>query len=132
MAVIVFVALCALLFVGKIVRVTVPLVQRLYLPSSVVGGLIGLAVVTALGNAVPSEVVGAARKVPGFLINVIFATLFLGMAAPKFRDVIRLSFPQLCIGQLLAWGQYVCRGPRPCGLRSLALLRRAGIVWQPT
>ena len=106
--VVVFVALCALLFVGKIVRVSVPLVQRLYLPSSVVGGLIGLILVTALGDKnVSPEIVGTARKVPGFLINVIFATLFLGMAAPKFRDVIRLSFPQLCIGQLLAWGQYV-------------------------
>ena len=105
--VVVFVALCALLFVGKIVRVSVPLLQRLYLPSSVVGGLIGLAIVTALGNRISPEVVGAARKVPGFLINVIFATLFLGMAAPKLRDVIRLSFPQLCVGQLLAWGQYV-------------------------
>ncbi len=122
-AVIVFVALCALLFIGKIVRVSVPLAQRLYLPSSVVGGLIGLAVVTALGNKVPPEVVGAARKVPGFLINVIFATLFLGMAAPKFRDVIRLSFPQLCVGQLLAWGQYVVG----LGLAGFVLSRCFGV-----
>ncbi len=121
--VIVFVALCALLFVGKIARVNVPLLQRLYLPSSVVGGLIGLALVTALGDMVPQYVVGAARKVPGFLINVIFATLFLGMAAPKLRDVIRLSFPQLCIGQLLAWGQYVVG----LGLAGFVLSRCFGV-----
>ena len=122
--VVVFVALCALLFLGKIVRVSVPLLQRLYLPSSVVGGLIGLAIVTALGDKnVPPEIVGAARKVPGFLINVIFATLFLGMAAPKFRDIIRLSFPQLCVGQLLAWGQYVVG----LGLAGFVLARHFGV-----
>ena len=121
--VIVFVALCALLFVGKIARVNVPLLQRLYLPSSVVGGLIGLVFVTALGNRVSPDIVGAARKVPGFLINVIFATLFLGMAAPKLRDVIRLSFPQLCIGQLLAWGQYVVG----LGLAGFVLSRCFGV-----
>lgn len=121
--VVVFVALCALLFVGKIARVNVPLLQRLYLPSSVVGGLIGLVIVTALGDKVSPDIVGAARKVPGFLINVIFATLFLGMAAPKLRDVIRLSFPQLCIGQLLAWGQYVVG----LGLAGFVLSRCFGV-----
>ena len=121
--VVVFVALCALLFVGKIARVNVPLLQRLYLPSSVVGGLIGLVIVTALGDKVSPDIVGAARKVPGFLINVIFATLFLGMAAPKLRDVIRLSFPQLCIGQLLAWGQYVVG----LGLAGFVLARCFGV-----
>ena len=121
--VVVFVALCALLFVGKIARVNVPLLQRLYLPSSVVGGLIGLVIVTALGDKVSPDIVGAARKVPGFLINVIFATLFLGMAAPKLRDVIRLSFPQLCVGQLLAWGQYVVG----LGLAGFVLSRCFGV-----
>ena len=103
----VFCALCLLLFVGKVVRVSVPFLQRLYLPSSVVGGLIGLVLVTCLGDRIPAEYTAMARKVPGFLINVIFATLFLGAVTPKVRDVLRHAFPQLCIGQLIAWGQYV-------------------------
>ena len=103
----VFCALCLLLFVGKIVRVNVPFLQRLYLPSSVVGGLVGLVFITCLGDRIPGEYTAMARKVPGFLINVIFATLFLGAVTPKVRDVFRHAFPQLCIGQLIAWGQYV-------------------------
>ncbi len=114
-AVSVFCALCVLLFIGKIVRMKVTFLQRLYLPSSVVGGLLGLIVVTCAESVLPadfvttfeSEYVVLARKVPGFLINVIFATLFLGAVTPKIKDVIRESFPQLCIGQILAWGQYV-------------------------
>lgn len=107
MAVCVFVALSALLFVGKIVRVKLTFLQRLYLPSSVVGGIIGLVAVSVFGHLIPSEGVAVAQKVPGFLINVVFATLFLGAATPKLRDVVKFAMPQLCIGQLLAWGQYV-------------------------
>lgn len=113
-AVAVFCALCALLFLGKVIRLHVPFLQRLYLPSSVVGGLVGLAAVTVLSSVLPpdrarafdAEYVAAARAVPGFLINVIFATLFLGAALPKLGQVARLAFPQLCLGQVTAWGQY--------------------------
>lgn len=114
-AVTIFCALCVLLFVGKIVRVKAAFLQRLYLPSSVVGGLLGLALVTGASAFMPTdafrsfetEYVAMARKVPGFLINVIFATLFLGAVTPKIKDVVREAFPQLCIGQIIAWGQYV-------------------------
>lgn len=106
-AVIVFSILSALLVLGKTLRVRLPFLQRLYLPSSVIGGLIGLAVFTALGDKMPGEWIGAMRKMPGFLINVIFATLFLGRAAPAFGRLVRVAFPQLCMGQILAWGQYV-------------------------
>ena len=114
-AVSVFCALCGLLFVGKLARMKIPLLQRLYLPSSVVGGLIGLVLVTLLSAYLPAEtarafnddIVAGARRIPGFLINVIFATLFLGAVTPRVKDVFRLAFPQLCLGQIMAWGQYV-------------------------
>ena len=126
-AVVVFAALCALLVVGKTVRVGVPLLQRLYLPSSIVGGLIGLAIIAGLGPLVPAELldpyVGAVRKVPGFLINVVFATLFLGLEAPRLKTVLRLAFPQLCVGQLLAWGQYAVG----LGLSGFVFVRLFGV-----
>ena len=106
-AVIVFVVLSVLLVAGKFLRVRLPLLQRLYLPSSVVGGAIGLAVLSAFPEALPGEVTDGMRQVPGFLINVIFATIFLGAATPKVRDVVRLALPQLALGQIIAWGQYV-------------------------
>ena len=109
-AVVIFTVLCLLLVVGKVLRVKIPLLQRLYLPSSVIGGLVGLAVLTtlsSLGRPAPAEMTGGMRSVPGFLINVIFATLFLGAATPKLREVVRFAFPQLCLGQIVAWGQYV-------------------------
>ena len=106
-AVVIFTILSLLLVVGKILRVRIPFLQRLYLPSSVIGGILGLAVVTALGKHAPADVTDGMRAIPGFMINVIFATLFLGAAAPKLGTVIRFAFPQLCLGQIIAWGQYV-------------------------
>ena len=43
-AIIVFCLLSALLVAGKVLRTLVPLLQRCYLPSSVIGGFIGLAI----------------------------------------------------------------------------------------
>ena len=122
-AVVVFTSLCFLLVVGKALRVKLAFLQRLYLPSSVIGGLVGLVVLTALGKNVPAEVTGGMRAIPGFLINVIFATLFLGAATPRFREVIRFAFPQLCLGQIIAWGQYVVG----LGLAGFVFVRWCGV-----
>jgi len=107
LAVSLFAVLSLLLVCGKLLRLHFTFLQRLYLPSSVIGGLVGLLVVSLLRERIPTEWIAAAQKFPGFLINVIFATLFLGIATPRLGKVVRIAFPQLCFGQLLAWGQYV-------------------------
>ena len=103
----VFTSLCLLLAVGKVLRVQVPLLQRLYLPSSVIGGVVGLILFSSCGSLFPAELKETMSKCPGFLINVIFATIFLGAAVPKVADVVRFALPQLTLGQIIAWGQYV-------------------------
>ena len=105
-AVIIFMALSSLLVIGKFLRVRIPLLQRLYLPSSVIGGLVGLAFLSVFGKNVPAPVSSGMTAVPGFLINVIFATLFLGVTVPSVSKVAKLALPQLCLGQIVAWGQY--------------------------
>ena len=113
-AVSVFALLALLLVVGKNLRIVCPVFQRLYLPSSVVGGLVGLVVLSTLKTFAPDAWQGevtewskCAAACPGFLISVIFATLFLGARTPKVGEVLRCAFPQFCLGQIIAWGQYV-------------------------
>lgn len=110
-AVLVFSVLSVLLVVGKILRVKIPLLQRLYLPSAVVGGLLGLLIVTVCNsirpNLIPESLTGTLRQFPGFLINVIFATLFLGVAVPRLKSLAGLVLPQLTLAQIVVWGQYV-------------------------
>ena len=106
-AVTAFTAMCLLLVIGKILRVQVPILQRLYLPSSVIGGAVGLAIFSTCGHLLPSDLRTSMAVCPSFLINVIFATIFLGAAVPKFGEVLRFALPQLTLGQIIAWGQYV-------------------------
>ena len=106
-AVSLFAVLSLLLVCGKILRIRFTILQRFYLPSSVIGGLLGLLLVNLFRDYIPEKWVSTAQSLPGFLINVIFATLFLGVTTPRFGEIVRVAFPQLCFGQLLAWGQYV-------------------------
>ncbi|MBO5668719.1 MAG: sodium:glutamate symporter [Lentisphaeria bacterium] len=106
-AVIVFCFLSLLLIAGKLIRVGIPVLQRLYLPSSVIGGVIGLLIISLAGDKLPAGVVPAMKLLPGFLINVIFAALFLGSVTPGLKSIFKMALPQLCMGQMLAWGQYV-------------------------
>lgn len=106
-AIIIFCILSLLLVLGKILRTAVPLLQKLYLPSSVIGGILGLVIFSIFEKYFPVDVIAGMKKIPGFMINVIFAALFLGTVTPKLKTVFKTAFPQICMGQLLAWGQYV-------------------------
>ena len=114
-AIIAFCILSVLLILGKVLRVHLPILQKLYLPSSVVGGLLGLLLVSIIARYAPSdaasstkELADVVRQLPGFLINVIFATLFLGRSKKtKSESMALTAFSQLCLAQLVAWGQYV-------------------------
>ena len=111
----------------------VRLLRSLYLPSCVVGGLLGLALVQGISAAAASsDSAWTGRvdnvladwlvvwgKLPGSLINVVFACLFLGVQLPRFSVLLRRAGRQFAYGQIVAWGQYVV----PMGLWLLFLGR---------
>lgn len=105
-----FACLCVLLLVGNWLRLHVKVLRTLYLPSCVIAGLIGLVVLQVMptvGLSIPSSFTAGWGSLPGMLINVVFACLFLGVHIPKLRTVWNRSAPQLGYGQIVAWGQYV-------------------------
>ena len=108
-AVMSFALLCLLLVCGKVLRVYVPLLQRLYLPSSVIGGVLGLILIRCCGDWLPTAWIAPWNEVPGFLINVVFASLFLGVAVPGIGRIWRIAAPQFCYGQIICLGA-VCGG----------------------
>lgn len=106
-----FCFLSLLLLAGQFVRSKVRWCQRLLLPASVIGGVLGLIAIQLVERHFPgSEFLSAATagwsRLPGFLISIVFATLFLGARIPPLRTVWRWSGPQLAFGQVVAWGQY--------------------------
>ncbi|RNL80646.1 sodium/glutamate symporter [Halostreptopolyspora alba] len=111
-----------LLLVAKLVRVKWRLSQRLFIPSSIIGG--GIALILgpeALGRVAPlvgldglaeaglftPDVLEVWESLPGLLISVVFAALFLGNRLPRPSEAGRLAGPQIAFGAALASGQYV-------------------------
>ncbi len=104
--------LSVLLLVGKVIRARLRFLQRLFLPASILGGFIGLAlgpyVLGALGvQIMPGEMLTTWAALPGILINVVFACLFLGMMIPGPATIWREGGPQFCYGWMVGMGQYM-------------------------
>jgi len=118
-----FLVLGVILLLGKWIRVMSPTLQKLFIPSSLIGGFLALFLgPEVLGNLVlwtglqnsflsggifPAEMLDVWATLPGLFINLIFATLFLGKKIPGIREIWFLAGPQIAHGQTIAWGQYV-------------------------
>jgi glutamate:Na+ symporter, ESS family len=118
-----FVLLAALLLVGRYLKRRTLLFQRLYLPESVLAGVVGLLlgpqVLGALAAAISGEssvLAGgvfpeAIRTVwgqcPKVLINIVFACLLLGESIPPIKVIWRKAAPQVVFGMAIGFGQYV-------------------------
>jgi len=122
----VFVALLAaalLLLLGRVIRQRTQLLRRIFLPSSIVAGGLGLVLGPQLlgflvtrtagegavlsGGLFPEFVLTSWSALPGLLISVVFAALFLGHPLPGIREIWYRAGPQVVFGQTVAWGQYV-------------------------
>ena len=97
------VCLCLLLGAGFLLRVRIRLFQRLFLPSCVVGGLLGLLIIQgfaaldSLGgpvqqiNTALTELSGPWKRLPVYLVNIVFACLFLGVKPPKLSPTMQVN-----------------------------------------
>lgn len=104
--------LSVLLLVGKLIRARVRAFQRLFLPASIIAGFIGLIlgpyILGSTGiDIIPSEMLGTWASLPGVLINIVFACLFLGLMIPGPREIWREGGPQFCFGWTIGMGQYL-------------------------
>ncbi|MDA3925554.1 MAG: sodium:glutamate symporter [Kiritimatiellae bacterium] len=105
-----FCFLCILVLVGSYLRMRVSLFHKLYIPSPVIAGLIGLVVIQStnhLNIPLPETCTAGWSKIPGFFINIVFACLFLGVKLPPLRSIGKRAGMQLAYGQILVWGQYL-------------------------
>jgi ESS family glutamate:Na+ symporter len=103
------------LFVGKVFRKWFPFLKNLFIPSAIIGGLflliLGPEILGALTNnsivLFPQESISLWSGMPGFLINIVFASLFLGKTLPSLQEVWQKAGPQVAFSHTVAWGQYV-------------------------
>ncbi|NEO31457.1 MAG: sodium:glutamate symporter [Symploca sp. SIO3C6] len=117
------VILSFLILIGRWLRQSIAVLKSLYIPSSIVAGVVALLLGSEALGAIAKTVGGEEAflanglfsqpiqdvwsAVPGVFINIVFATIFLGEFIPSPRDIWRRAAPQVAFGQSLAWGQYV-------------------------
>lgn len=98
------------------VVVRMPLIRRSFLPTGLGAGILLLILSPqVIGEffpfmSFPEEYFDNWVKIPKYLINVVFACLFLGRPLISFKKMWRLAGPQIAFGQTLAWGQYALGG----------------------
>jgi ESS family glutamate:Na+ symporter len=108
-----FVFLGIALVVATLVRRYTGFLRRLYIPVSVIAGflilLLGPQVLGALTHTsglVPAPVADVLARLPGLMINVVFAGVMLGKRLPSVRTFWRESAPHFILGSVFSFGQF--------------------------
>lgn len=117
-----YILIAILILMGRLVRQHLRVLRSLYLPSSVIAGIIALLLGKSALGAIfqginPESPLAQGLFSPNIqavwsqsasvFINIVFATLFLGQYVPSLQEFWRKASPQVAFGQSLAWGQYV-------------------------
>jgi len=108
-----------LLLIGKGIRGVVPLFDRIFLPTSIIAGVLGLCIgpqvlgklcsnIPALSDGViPTTTLDIWGQMPKLLISVVFAGLFIGKTIPPPKRIWYMGGPQVFLGYTISFGQYV-------------------------
>lgn len=92
---------------ARAIKRNFPLLQRYFIPSSLIGGVLLLLIGYQVVNIVPKELSSWIALLPAILINVVFATMFIGHKRPTPKQVWTQAGPMIAFGNTIAWGMYV-------------------------
>jgi ESS family glutamate:Na+ symporter len=101
------VILVIILVLSRFIKRGSDTLQRFFIPSCLVAGVMGLILGPQVLGTIPSEITDTWKALPKLLINVVFAGLFLGRVIPSAREIWKAGGPMIAFGNTLAWGQYV-------------------------
>lgn len=99
--------LIVILLAARVIKRHSKVLQKYFIPSSLVAGLIGLLLGPQLLGAIPEEVTDLWSTLPKSLIIIVFAGLFIGKHIPKAKKIWKLAGPMISFGMIIAWGHYV-------------------------
>ncbi|SDL97578.1 sodium/glutamate symporter [Halarsenatibacter silvermanii] len=97
--------------VGKLIRLRFQILQYLLLPAAAIGGIVAILVSPfTWANyltfpQIIQDIYGNFGEISIFLLNFVFAGMFIGRKIPNPRRSFRKAGPQIIHGQLLSWGQ---------------------------
>jgi ESS family glutamate:Na+ symporter len=85
----------------------VALLQRYFIPSSLIGGVILLLISHQVMGIIPESLAKWIAALPAVLINIVFAAMFIGHKRPTVKQVWEQAGPMIAFGNTIAWGMYV-------------------------
>lgn len=101
------VILTILIGLARFIKRGSKVLQHLFIPSALIAGVGGLILGPQVLGSIPADITSIWEVFPKYLINIVFAGLFLGKTIPSRKEVWRLAGPMIAFGNTLAWGQYV-------------------------
>lgn len=116
------VLLGVIMLIAKIIRVKWRVPQKLFIPSSIIGGALALLAGPDIFGRIASlfgterftetglftgEILQVWKTLPELLISLVFAGLLMGHKLPSPRQAFRVAGPQITFGITIASGQYV-------------------------
>ncbi|MFS8541165.1 MAG: hypothetical protein LOD89_03655, partial [Tissierellales bacterium] len=84
-----------LIFVGVVLRLKVKILKKLFIPASLIAGVLGLILGQYGFGIIPKDISATWGALPGRLITVVFAPMLMGMEIPNVRKVWNQIAPQL-------------------------------------
>lgn len=105
-------AAVGLCLVAELLRMFLPGLRRIMLPGAVLGGALALGLgpqAAALFGSmgIEAEAYAVLGGFPPVFINVVFAALMLGRPIDRLGVIWKRARPQIVMGHIYAWGQYV-------------------------
>lgn len=101
------IVLALILAIARFIKRGSGVLQKFFIPSALVAGVLGLLLGPQVLGTVPQELTDYWAQWPKYLITVVFAGLFLGKVIPGRKEIWKMSGPMVAFGNTLAWGQYV-------------------------
>ncbi|MGI9027949.1 MAG: sodium/glutamate symporter [Candidatus Saccharimonadales bacterium] len=101
------VVLALVLIIARFIKRGSTILQKYFIPSSLVAGVGGLILGPQVLGTIDADVTEYWSQFPKFLISVVFAGLFLGKFIPSRKEIWKQAGPMIAFGNTMAWGQYV-------------------------
>ena len=92
---------------ARVIKRNTPILQNYFIPSALVGGILLLVIGYQIVDIIPQSISKWLAILPGLLINIVFATMFIGHKRPSATKIWRQAGPMIAFGNTIAWGMYV-------------------------
>lgn len=95
-----------LLLIATIIRVKIPLFKKLFIPASLIAGVLGLLLGPHALGIIPAEMTAYWSALAGRLIVLVFAPMMITGALPKFKKLANIAGPQVIFSYACTFVQY--------------------------